>query len=63
MVSERTVVFAASGYQIAMKICKDCILENYMKQLKSLITVQKLAAICEILILGPSEDFVCQYIL
>ena len=32
-------LFAASGYRIAMKICKDCVLESYMKQLNSLITI------------------------
>ena len=32
-------LFLASGYRIAMKICKDCVLESYMKQLNSLITI------------------------
>ena len=32
-------LFAASGYRIAMKICKDCVLESYKKQLNSLITI------------------------
>ena len=32
-------LFAASCYRIAMKICKDCVLESYTKQLNSLITI------------------------
>ena len=27
-------LFAASGYRIAMKICKDCVIESYLTQNK-----------------------------
>ena len=33
-----------------------------MKQLKSLITIQKLAENFRDVEIGPSDDFVCQYI-
>ena len=35
-------LFSASDYQIAIKICKDCALENN-EAVESLITIQKLA--------------------
>ena len=51
-------LFSASGYRIAMQICKDCVLEsyetvkkfdNYIKTSRTLRDFEK----------GPSDDFVC----
>ena len=57
-------LFSASGYRIAIKICKDCVLETNetVENLKSLITMQKLAEQLWNFEMGPSDDFVCQYI-
>ena len=49
-------LFSASRYRIAMKIG---VLESY-KQIKSLITIQKLAENLRNFEIGPSD--VCQYI-
>ena len=44
-------LFPASGYQIALAICKDCVVEYY-ETVEQLITIQKLVDICEILKYG-----------
>ena len=50
------------SYRIAMKFCKDCVLKT-TKQLESLITIQKQAEKLRNFEIGPSDGFVCQYIL
>ena len=45
-------LFSASGYRIAIKIYKDCVLENNE-------AVDKFDNYTK---MGPSDDFVCQYI-
>ena len=44
-------LFPASGYQIALAICKDCVVEYY-ETVEQLITIQKLVDICKILKYG-----------
>ena len=51
-------LFSASGYRIAMKIRKDCVLENYETVKKF---EQKLAEHLRDFEIEPSDDFVCQY--
>ena len=53
-------LFFASGYPIAIKICKDCVLESYetVKKIYNYITSKKLIYF-EI---GLSDDFVFQYL-
>ena len=54
-------LFPASGYRIAMKICKDCVLESYetVKKFDNYIKTSRKLRDFEI---GLSDDFVCQYI-
>ena len=54
-------LFSASGYRIAMKICKDCVLESYktVKKFDNYIKTSRKLRDFEI---GPTDDCVCQYI-
>ena len=54
-------LISASGYWIAMKICKDCVLESYetVRKFDNYIKTSRKLRDFEI---GPSDDLVCQYI-
>ena len=54
-------LFAASGYRIAMKICKDCVLENY-KTVDKFDNYTKISRKVVKFEIGLSDDFVCEYI-
>ena len=64
--------FEASEYSLMLKLTNFVIWNNFssfhyagtkkMKQLKSLITMQKLAEKLWNFEMGPLDDFVCQYI-
>ena len=58
-------LFSASGYWIAMEICKGCVLESYetVKKFDN-YNIQKLEENLTDFEIGPSasDDFVCQYI-
>ena len=44
-------LFSASGYRNAIKMCKDCVIEN----IEAVENFDNFT--------GPSDDFVCQYII
>ena len=54
-------LFSGSGYRIAMEICKDCVLESY-ETVKELDYYTKSSRKLRDFEIGPSDDFVCQYI-
>ena len=55
-------LFSASGNRIAMNICKDCVLESY-ETVKKIHNYIKSSKKLRDFIIGPSDDFVCQYII
>ena len=54
-------LFLASGYRIAMKICKVCVLKSCgtVKKFDNFIKTSRKLRDFEI---GPSDDYFCQYI-
>ena len=54
-------LFSASSYRIAMKICKNCVLENY-KTVEKFDNYTKTSRKVVKFEIGLSDDFVCEYI-
>ena len=61
VVLKLNTLFSASGYRIAIKICKDCVLENY-ETVEKFDNYTKTSSELRDFEMGPSDDFVCQYI-